>query len=191
MKIENVTYRKMSKDDRIDVADLYCEVFATPPWNENFWTRELALEVIDGAIGKNDFIGAVAEKENKIIGFTFGYPLSLREDPGIDAVRENLTKIGIDVGNVFYGAEAGVEPELRNLGIGTNVFDYRRRLVRNKGFSGVASRTKNPAMIRVYEKVFGADQVQAVFQDPVNIDRTWYYVHLKESNKKKQEVKKI
>jgi len=172
-------FREIEEKDRKEIAELYCRVFAGKPWFES-WTLEGALEVLDNAHKKESFLGVIAILENKIVGFSFGYrlPEKSTENVAFAKVRELFKSKEIESDNVFYGAETGVDPELQNKGIGTEMFDYRMKLVRSKGYSGVASRTINLAMVRVYEKVFGKKNVQEIFKDPVKSERTWYYVDL-------------
>ena len=70
MKKENIVVREITNEDRIQIADLYCRVFAGAPWFEDFWTREKALKVLDSAINNNGFRGVKT-------GFSLLFVLSL------------------------------------------------------------------------------------------------------------------
>jgi ribosomal protein S18 acetylase RimI-like enzyme len=181
MKKENIVVREITNEDRIQIADLYCRVFAGAPWFEDFWTREKALKVLDSAINNNGFRGVIAVLNSKVMGFSFGYELPdyNTDSVAFSKVKNMFKSKNIPSDKLFYGAETGIDPDYQNKGFGTIMFDERMKLVKSEGYFGVCSRTINPAMIRVYEKVFGEENVKAVFKDPVNKERTWYYVHLR------------
>ena len=53
------------------LIDCYKQVFAAPPWNEEWWTNELVQEVLDQYAGPNAKIILSVEKD-QVTGFAWG-----------------------------------------------------------------------------------------------------------------------
>ena len=116
---------KEVKIDRIEVkdkevlrecAELYCQTWKEPPWNEDFWTVEGVIEDIKKQMKRSQAIGFLAFCDGKVIGFTWGYEVSkkdLQEISGVTALD-----ILFERSRVFYIDELGVSLSFRKRGVG-------------------------------------------------------------------------
>jgi len=101
-------------------AELYCEIWKEPPWNENFWTAEGVIEDIRKQIKRLNAIGFLALQGGNVIGFTWGYEVDkedLREISGVEALGILFEKGG----RVFYIDELGVSSLFRRRRIGEHL----------------------------------------------------------------------
>jgi len=98
-------------------AELYCQIWKEPPWNEDFWTVEGVIEDIRKQMKRSNAVGFLALHREEVVGFTWGYEVSkedLREISGVEALDVLFEK-----GNrVFYIDELGVASLFRKRRIG-------------------------------------------------------------------------
>ncbi|MDD3006716.1 MAG: GNAT family N-acetyltransferase [Candidatus Pacebacteria bacterium] len=94
-----------------ECADVYCKIFAEPPWNENWAASKVLQDMMDQA-AMPGFCGLFAREEDKIIGFTWGYLVSKIEMQEI-AGNTELDFIFDGCKQVFYGDELGVSAPFR------------------------------------------------------------------------------
>lgn len=98
-------------------AELYCQIWKEPPWNEDFWTVEGVIEDIKKQMKRPNAIGFLSLHGEEVVGFTWGYEVSkdnLREISGVEVLDVLFEK-----GNrVFYIDELGVASLFRKMGIG-------------------------------------------------------------------------
>ncbi len=95
----------------------YKEVFAAPPWNENWWTDELVAEIVDDYIGNNAKI-VLAIDADQVIGFSWGSILT-----GAELSLEVELPIPIDNQVIVgYIKDIGVTQKFRKHGIGNSLF---------------------------------------------------------------------
>jgi hypothetical protein len=162
------------------VSELYSEVFARPPWSFSLLRAELRA-FIEGSLKQADFAGVVADVGTSIVGVSWGHALT--EDTSF---QPHLEKIPFpllrDVGgkgvNPFYAAVTAVREPHRRQHVATGLVRDRSLEAINLGFSQSVFRTKNAAMVHLYERLFGPGNVVRLFADPMFPDRQWYRVNL-------------
>lgn len=120
------------KNERVlrECAELYCEIWKEPPWNEDFWTVERVMKDIKQQMRRLNAIGFLAFCEGKVIGFTWGYEVSkkdLREISGVETL-DVLFERG---SRVFYIDELGVSSSFRRRGVGKQLSETLIATVRN------------------------------------------------------------
>ncbi len=157
-----------------ELAPTYAAVFAGPPWNET-WSLDEAVEEIQKDLTTKGFIGVQAQQGKSIVGFTWGFPLPNLDQPGkqFSYVRQLLAEKGIDPNCVFYGTETGVLPESQKQGIGRRLLTNRMKRTYQPY---VTFRTKNPLMLKVYQRVTGPENVRLLCRDPDDPERIWYLI---------------
>lgn len=141
------------------VADLYCDIWKEPPWNEDFWTTEKVISDIQKEMAHpwaTMLIITVmnGSLQNKCAGFTWGYEVSLndlREISGTDA----LDKIFSNGKRVFYIDEFGVRSVVRNQGIGKRLSNTLVQRAQDIGCTIITLRTDIEAQAAkaVYSKI--------------------------------------
>jgi drug/metabolite transporter (DMT)-like permease/GNAT superfamily N-acetyltransferase len=143
----------------------------------DFWGEGRALEVYEDALKQPGFIGIGARNdEGRMIGFSWGFAVPHTDTPSVhfSTISGLLARSGLDPARTFYAAETGVAPEYQKHGVGSRMSYARLREARDAGFAHVCFRTINPGLVRVYERFFGNQHVQPIFNDPVETERTWY-----------------
>jgi len=88
-------------------------------------------------------------EDNSVVGFTWGYPLL---SSGKQTMIDGVISLGYDPSSLFYGAETGIGPSERGRGIATML--VQKRIFRQSE-PLVCFRTKNPAMVAIYQKLVG------------------------------------
>lgn len=92
--------RQLQKYDLKACAQLFTQVFSSPPWNEP-WNTEAALSRLQHFYDSKDFVGLVAETEDQeLLGFVLG-----NAEP-------------FHFGEMFYLREMCVDTETQGKGIG-------------------------------------------------------------------------
>lgn len=156
------------------LAQAYARVFAGPPWNEE-WSLEAASEEIQRDFLTSGFIGVQTRREVEVIGFSWGFFLPSVDQPGkqFTYIRRLLEKRKIEPSEVFYGTETGVVPERQKQGIGPQLLAHR---MRRTSQPYMVFRTKNPPMVKVYQRVVGSENIENLCSDPDDPERTWYLI---------------
>jgi len=133
-KFRLLSISKLSDGQLEKCADLYCQIWKEPPWNEDFWTVWGTLESIREDMSKNIARGfVVLSATGEVIGFTWGYGVSIGDmreisgNNGLDHVFRQYKKI-------FYIAELGVSSYYRGYGLGKRL---TKRLIASAKFYGV------------------------------------------------------
>lgn len=141
-------------DLKIEIADLYASIFSAPDWNEN-WDRGRACSELEEVIEKEGFTGLVVKKENKVVGFTWGYNFCKENSSRVlfDKICEELESRSIPPEKTFYGADTGVDSAYRSQGIASKLLAERTKLTENMNY--VCFRTKSENMLKIYRKTFG------------------------------------
>ena len=109
----------ISEEDCRKTAELYCEIWKEPPWNEDFWKPEAVIKDLQEQMVKQNAIFLLATNETtEIIGFTWGYEINVTELSQISGVPINIWKKEIKEKVLFYIDEFGVKQTYRRRGIG-------------------------------------------------------------------------
>ena len=58
------------------IAELYCQIWQEPPWNEFFWTVPGVLQDLQQELSLPQAICLAAYKQSRVIGFTWGYQVN-------------------------------------------------------------------------------------------------------------------
>ena len=155
------------------MCDAYCAAFKGPPWFEEYWTREMAKEVLDNASSQEGFIGLAALVNNEVVGFYWGYKFPKEKSTTVDfpAVGQKLNDMDIDTEDMFYKAEMGFVPNMQAKGIGTKIMKRMAEEIWKMGYESASGRTINENIVKLMNRSFG--QVDRVFDDPQN-STPWY-----------------
>jgi len=136
-------------------AELYCQIWREPPWNENLWTVSGVLSDIEQQLSKACSEGFLAVNgSNEAIGFTWGYPVSknnmrrISKSSDLDFVFQKRKK-------VFYVDELGVGSNFRIRGIGKTISGMLISAAKRHGFNCFILRTdeKAAAARMLYQKL--------------------------------------
>jgi len=184
---KNKRRRKMKvKIEKLDVknkkflrkcAELYCQIWKEPPWNEDFWTVEGVIEDIKKQMERPNAVGFWALYGEEVIGFTWGYEVSkadLREISGVVAL-DFLFKKG---SRVFYIDELGVAYLFRGRGIGERLSRNLIGAVRNScEIRRFTLRTDIKAITarNLYRKLGFRD---LLIRDAAHPNRTYWFLEL-------------
>ncbi len=104
---------------------------------------------------KDGFEGVLAEDgSGDVVGFTWCYSLPAESVGRIDFALMNcvLKKNGLEPSQAIYGAEMGVLPAYRGLGVAYSLL--KARLDSSEADLSI-TRTKNPKMLYLYRKTLG------------------------------------
>lgn len=102
------------------VADLYCQIWKEPPWNENFWKPEEVVSDILLQMANEGSVFLAAKKNSEIAGFTWGYAAS-RETMRQICGSQILDGFYEDGEKYFYVDELASRGHLRGKGIGKKI----------------------------------------------------------------------
>ena len=139
------TVRPYKDSDLQELIKVYKSAFAEPPWNET-WTSEEIIEDLEFAKSQKDPIVLVAEKDDGLTGFTWGYRLPLKKFPFL---------IGKVSDNVSYVDEISIRGNARRQGMGSLLVNGFQRIVNGQGIDEVVLRTdeRNPASMALFKKL--------------------------------------
>ncbi|MBM4177497.1 GNAT family N-acetyltransferase, partial [Candidatus Gribaldobacteria bacterium] len=140
------------------LAELYCQVWQEPPWNENFWKPSEVMADIKKALNKPCAIGyAVVISESlpysggiiwmagpsvqkeSVIGFTLGYEVSKEEMAEISGHKQ--LDVLFNGARVFYIDELAIAKKHRQKGLATEISWWLLRFVESQGIGVVVLRT--------------------------------------------------
>lgn len=120
---------------RSSFAGAYQDVFASPPYNERFYTSE-AMGFLDSYLRTPDNITLLAVKgATRVVAFGIGVPAARRPD----IVRELRGLVPLR--SAFYLAELGVQEAWRGRGLGRRLIELRLELIDTQRFSLAMLRT--------------------------------------------------
>jgi ribosomal protein S18 acetylase RimI-like enzyme len=108
---------EISKEELDMLANLYCEIWKEPPWNEYFWKPEAVLADLTTQLAKTGAVAYCAiddsNKQNKkMIGFLWGYQVTINELREISG-SDKLDFIFAGEQKVFYMDEIGIAQPYR------------------------------------------------------------------------------
>jgi len=114
MNIKNL----ISEESIRKTAKLYCQIWKEPPWNENFWkVDEVIKDLKEQSAKKNAVVLVATDNSGNIIGFTWGYEVSIKDLSQISGLSLDIWQKIIKK-RAFYIDEFGVQREWRGNGIG-------------------------------------------------------------------------
>lgn len=170
------------KKEHQKVAELYCEIWKEPPWNESFWTvkgviSDIKKEMAHPLAAMLIVMGMNGSLQGEYVGFTWGYEVSrddLRKISGTNA----LDHIFANGAKVFYIDELGVRPSARDQGIGKRLSRALIQIARNRGCTRAVLRTdvEAKAARAVYAKI-GFEEMDV--HDAQHKERTYWLKKLK------------
>lgn len=115
-----MTIREFNKKtDLIKVTELFYKVFTSEPWNDGWKSTDRVKEYLENIIYTPKFLGFVAIREDKIIGFILG----------------NITVWY--TGNNFYLSEMCVDNTLQRSGAGTKLMNHLCESLKEKGVNQI------------------------------------------------------
>jgi len=176
VKIEKLNLSMGNKKFLKKCAELYCEIWNEPPWNENFWKIDGVIEDIKRQMERPSAAGFIAFTDDKVIGFTWGYEISkenLREISGVKSLDVLFRN-----GRVFYIDELGVSSPFRKKKIGEQLSNSLIINARNScGIQYFTLRTdiKAIAARNLYAKLGFVD---LHIQDAKYSQRTYWFLKL-------------
>jgi len=158
-------------------AELYCQIWREPPWNENFWTVSGVLSDIEQQLSKACSEGFLAVNgSNEAIGFTWGYPVSknnmrkISKSSDLDFVFEKRKK-------VFYVDELGVGSNFRIRGVGKSISETLITAAKRHGVKCFILRTDEKALAaRVLYQKLGFRELDA--RDGEFTKRTYWLLEI-------------
>jgi len=107
-----------------ETADLYCNIWKEPPWNEYFWTVAQVIEDINKEMKRLNALGFLAlTRFGNVVGFTWGYEVS-KKDMAIISGTNALDYLFGGEKRFFYIDELGVARNFRREGIGRRLSEH-------------------------------------------------------------------
>ncbi|MFA7244298.1 MAG: GNAT family N-acetyltransferase [Patescibacteria group bacterium] len=122
------------------VAELYCQVWAEPPWDEYDWDLAEVETELSEASSDPATAFFVSMVRGEVNGFTIGYPMD-KTALAAKAGGEQLGHLCEDRRQVFYVAELGVAKESRCHGTGIMLSELLSARARSLGYSRLILRT--------------------------------------------------
>lgn len=158
-------------------AELYCQIWREPPWNEAFWEIDDVIKDLKEQSAKKNAIVLIATNDlGDVIGFTWGYEVNIKDLSQISGLSLNIWQEIISQ-KAFYIDEFGVQKEWRGNGVGQQL---AQALIEQ------ASPTNKTMVLRtdvlaksaraVYEKV-GFEELS--LHDAKHKDRTYWLKEIK------------
>ncbi len=125
-------------------------------------------ELIREAIAEAGFIGYVLAKDTKPIGFIWGYTVPEKRTVSVafPKVKPMLESKGINPRRTFYFAETGVVDVFQNHGFGSALIAKMLKAASESGYDTHITRTINPFIHAVLEKLFSGREGRFLFKDP-------------------------
>jgi len=127
-----------------NLVKIYQSAFAEPPWNEN-WSFDEVVEDLNLGLNSEGSIVLVAEYENQLLGFTWGYNLPLEKFSFLESLVSS---------NSSYMDEIAVMPFARIKNIGSTLCQEYFKSVSDAGLDSVVLRTdiRNEASMALFKK---------------------------------------
>jgi len=134
-------------------AELYCEIWKEPPWNEDFWKPEEVIKDFQTEMSNPDSAAFLLLVDGSVKGFTHGYSVN-REELRAIANNDLLDTIFSEDKRIYYIDELGVAKECRGLGFGKLLTARLQSEALGMGIRKVVLRTDTQAKAarRVYEE---------------------------------------
>jgi len=157
--VKNFSVRQMTHDDIEAVIALQERAFpGQTPWRRHHLTRH--LEVFpEGQL-------VVAREDGRILGSASSLLIDW-DDYAESANWSSITGDGTfdthnSLGKTLYGADMGVDPEARQLGIGTLFYETRKELIRERGLKRLLTGGRIPGYSAVADKLTAKEYVAEV-----------------------------
>ncbi len=143
--IDKLVVRPYTSKDFEQLVEVYKSAFSEPPWNETWSTEEIAKD-LNYAITQQKNIILVAESNNLLKGFTWGYKTPLEEFPFLK---------GKIIENSNYIDEIAVRGNTRTRGIGTTLGINYIQKCKDQGIEQILLRTdeRNIASMTLFKKL--------------------------------------
>jgi len=130
----DVTFRKITKDDFIECANVLVAAYSGEPWN-NSWTIQEALLRVESTMSGSNSKGYIAESSGEIIAMCLGR---------IDYYYGGWKQYCVDEFNVL--------PTLQGKGVGSGLQDYISRLMKEDGVARLFLVTGGEMAAKFYVK---------------------------------------
>jgi ribosomal protein S18 acetylase RimI-like enzyme len=166
------TLKGISDNFLQDCAQLYCEIWKEPPWNENFWKTEKVVNEIRSQMNYPGAEGYLAFENCEVIGFTWGYQIDLKDMVEISGSQE-INFLFENGNKIFYVDELGVKKEYRHNEIGKGLTERILLSAKKNGSNLAILRTdkKAGAAKKLYRKIGFQD---LCIRDANYPDRTYW-----------------
>ncbi|EKE11613.1 MAG: GCN5-related N-acetyltransferase [uncultured bacterium] len=128
-------------------AELYCQVWKEPPWNEDFWIASEVQKDMEREFTKKNAnaVFALDERSGAVCGFSWGYEVSKKEMQAISN-GHILDDFLDDRERYFYIDELGVDSRYRTKGIGRKISEWLIESARRNDFVKILLRTNEKAL---------------------------------------------
>jgi ribosomal protein S18 acetylase RimI-like enzyme len=128
---------QVDQDQVLAIAEIYQKTFGEAPWNER-WSIETILSDFNTEMAKPGSVCLSANKDGKIVGFTWGYEMisSVESDQHLEAT--GLSEVCPKT--FFYLDEVAVSSEFQSQGIGKKMVE---EIIRHQSSKTIIIRTLN------------------------------------------------
>lgn len=142
-------------------------------------------ELIAEAIREQGFVGYMINSDGKLVGFGWGYGIPQKRTVSVNfpAVTPMLEEAQIRPEEAFYFAEAGVAEEYQHHHLGSMVIAKMLKAALDRGHSTHVTRTINPFVHIILERLFSGMEGRELFKDPER-GSTWFSWDFKDFNVK-------
>jgi len=170
--MEIVSFRQASSSLIFKCAELYCEIWKEPPWNEDFWKPEEVRLEIDQQLQKACAEGFLCVDNEAVKGFTWAYSVTRKEMEAICGSRR-LDVLFSNQHQVFYIDELAVSRFSRRQGIGESLTRAVLSELKKYGPCLITLRTDKKALAArsLYQKLGFKD---LLIEDKQYPDRTYW-----------------
>lgn len=127
-----------------ECAQLYCQLWQEPPWNEFYWTSEQVIQDMQRELAMPSAQCFMAMNP-EVIGFTWGYSVD-RETLREISQGDHLDRLFSAQARVYYIDELGVSSSHRGKGIGKELTTHLTLYAQSQGHTIVTLRTDKQAM---------------------------------------------
>lgn len=160
------------------LAEVYCDIWSEPPWNEDFWRPDQVLNDLRSYLkkpGARGFVALAQERglgQAKLAGFCWGYIVNQSDLRDISS-SQDLDQLFTENKSIFYFSELGVAKDWRNQGIGKGLSVRLIDATRAMGCQTIILRTdvKAHAARALYERQ-GFQEISV--RDGKHTDRTYW-----------------
>ena len=118
MKNENISYIRYLPNKAKELAGVYCEVFAGPPWYEELEQDKVVADINNEILPSTS--AWLAMDRNKVVGFTWGYSKRIP-----DLEKKLGISLNISAKEVAYQSELGLLSDYRGQRIANNLVRLR------------------------------------------------------------------
>ena len=152
-----------------DIAGVIsCHRAAYPEYEENAYYTERFYEMQFAAFQEGQFL---AEVDDKVIGYATSQIVQL-DDNSHSYTYEEITGGGTFAthdpsGDTLYGAEIGVDPAYRGLGVAGLLYEQRKRLMRRYNLRRMVAYGRIPGYNAVAGKMTAEEYVERVIQGEI------------------------